>query len=84
MLGRQPPWPRSCSHTYFGSHSLAEVARKNLGSSDTRSRKNIPITEFFKHPQAITLKIHSKTNKVKMRFFHHYRVNSRLRTCRRT
>jgi hypothetical protein len=47
MFSRQPRWPRSSSHTYFGSHSLAEVARKNLGSSDTRSRKNIPITEFF-------------------------------------
>jgi hypothetical protein len=47
MFSRQPRWPHSSSHNYFGSHSLAEVARKNLGSSDTRSRKNIPITEFF-------------------------------------
>jgi hypothetical protein len=47
MFIRQPRWPRSPSHTYLGSHSLAEVARKKLGSSDTRSRKNIPIAEFF-------------------------------------
>jgi len=34
-------------NTHGGSHHLVEVRKKKLASSDTRSQKDIPITEFF-------------------------------------
>src|SRR5438874_5810350 len=38
--------PQPTDNTHGGSHHLVEV-RKKLGSSDTRSQKDIPFTEFF-------------------------------------
>jgi hypothetical protein len=39
--------PQPTDNTHSGSHHLVEVRKKKLGSSDTRSQKDIPITEFF-------------------------------------